>query len=366
MSDFYHDDPIEDEPVPKKKISSLLGLIALLAGGAFFVQTTLAANVSLNSGSPIEFGQGISLLTACSGANSITVTPQSSFINASGGGAYYFSSILVSGVPDSCQGYDFTFNVYGATGDTPLSIFNSTSTTAVVYNNSGTFQMGVGGNGVSISSGTRTFTLTFTTPVAASATVAKITVQSSAHVTTCAEGGICVVGDNGPGGGKVFYVSQTAFTETGAPCGSSCRYLEARVDTDNSARWSVNYATTQIGATAQGTAIGTGYGNTYAIIAQNGIFNATTNKYAAGGAASYTGGGKSDWFLPSKMELAALVTYESALSVPDLFYGNSVFHNSSSEFSATNVWGELMYSSGSPVSGVGKTDNNHYATVRAF
>ena len=366
MADFYHDDPIDFEPQPKKKISSLFGLIALLAGGAFFVQTTLAANVSLNSGSPIEFGQGISQLTACSGANSITVTPQSSFINASGGGAYYFSSILVSGVPDSCQGYDFTFNVYGATGDTPLSIFNSTSTTAVVYNNSGTFQMGVGGNGASISSGTRTFTLTFTTPVAASATVAKITVQSSAHVMTCAEGGTCVVGDIGPGNGTVFYVSPTPFTETGAPCGSNCRYLEARVGVGPSAQWSINYATTQIGASAQGTAIGTGYGNTYAIITQNGIFNATTNNYAAGGAASYTGGGKTDWFMPSKMELDELVRYEALLSVPDPIYGNTQFYNSSSEFSATNVWGELMHSSGSPASGVGKTDNNHYVSVRAF
>ena len=366
MTDFYHDDPIEDVYSPRKKLPSFLGLILLLVSGGFFLQTTLASNISLNTGSPIEFGQGISLLTACSGANSITVTPQSSFINTSGGGAYYFSSVVVSGVPDSCQGYDFTFNVYGETSNTPLSIFNTTSTTAVVYNNAGTFQMGVGGSGASISSGTRTFTLTFATPVAASATVAKITVQSSSHTMTCAEGGICVVGDTGPGGGKVFYVSQAAFTETGAPCASSCHYLEARVAVGPSAHWSVDYASTAIGATAQGTAIGTGFANTVAIITQNGAYNASTNNYAAGVAANYTGGGLTDWFMPSKMELAELVSYESALSSPDPIYGAAQFFNSSSEYDATHVWGELMHSSGSPASGVGKTDNNHLVSVRAF
>jgi hypothetical protein len=330
VADFYHDDPVDFGQPPKRKLSSLLGLIALIAGGAFFIQTTLAANISLNSGAPIEFGQGISQLTACSGSESITITPQSSFVNQSGGGSYYFSSVVVSEIPDSCHGYDFTINAYGHSGDSPLALYNSTSVTSVVYNNSGTFQLGVGGVGTSIVSG------------------------------------ICAVGDIGPGNGTVFYVSPTPFTETGAPCGSNCRYLEARVGVGPSAQWSINYATTQIGASAQGTAIGTGYGNTYAIITQNGIFNATTNNYAAGGAASYTGGGKTDWFMPSKMELDELVRYEALLSVPDPIYGNTQFYNSSSEFSATNVWGELMHSSGSPASGVGKTDNNHYVSVRAF
>ena len=366
MADFYHDDPVDFGQPPKRKFSSLLGLIALIAGGTFFIQTTLAANISLNSGAPIQFGQGISQLTACSGSESISVTPQSSFVNQSGGGAYYFSSVVVSGIPDSCHGYDFTINAYGHSGDSPLALFNSNSATSVIYNNSGIFQLGVGAAGTSVVSGTRKFTLTFTAPVASSTSIGKITIQSSKHTVTCAEGGICAVGDIGPGNGTVFYVSPNPFTETGAPCGSNCRYLEARVAVGPSARWSVNYPTTQIGASAQGTAIGTGYGNTYAIITQNGIFNATTNNYAAGGAASYTGGGKTDWFMPSKMELDELVRYEASLSVPDPIYGNTQFFNSSSEFSSTNVWGELMHSSGSPVSGVGKTDDNHYISVRAF
>ncbi len=366
MADFYHDDPVDFEQPIKRKLSSVLGFIALIAGSVFLIQTTLAGKISLNSGAPIQFGQGVTQLTACSGSNLITAAPQSTFVNQSNGGAYYFSSVVVTDVPDSCQGYDFTLNAYGQTGDSPLALFNSTSAASVVYNNSGTFQLGVGAAGTSIVSATRRFTVTFTTPVALSTSIWRITLQSSKHTLTCAEGGVCVIGDIGPGNGTIFYVSSSPFTETGAPCGSDCRYLEARVSAGPSAMWSVNYATTQIGASAQGTAIGTGYGNTSAIISQNGIYNASTNNYAAGGAAGYTGGGKTDWFMPSKMELVALVTYESTLSVIDPIYGNTQFFNSSSEFSASNVWGELMHSSGSPASGVGKTDNNHYVSVRAF
>ena len=52
--------------------------------------------------------------------------------------------------------------------------------------------------------------------------------------------------------------------------------------------------------TATGTAIGTGSTNTDAIIAVQGV---TETSYAAGLARAYTGGGYTDWFLPSKDEL---------------------------------------------------------------
>jgi hypothetical protein len=140
--DFYSDDPIEETPNPiKRKFSSVLAFILLLVGGTYLVQTTLAANISLNSGSPIQFGQGVSATTACSGATNLTITPNSSFVNASGGGAHYFSSVTVSNIPSSCNGKDFTINAFGNTSSAPLAIFNSTSTNAVVYSNAGTFEL---------------------------------------------------------------------------------------------------------------------------------------------------------------------------------------------------------------------------------
>ena len=57
---FYSDDPVEyEEGSGKKKISSFLAFILLIVGSGFYIQTTLAANVSLNSGAPVEFGQGV-------------------------------------------------------------------------------------------------------------------------------------------------------------------------------------------------------------------------------------------------------------------------------------------------------------------
>jgi len=111
---------------------------------------------------------------------------------------------------------------------------------------------------------------------------------------TCAAGGTCKVGDAGPGGGIVFYDAGTKQLWG--------RYLEA-APTDyqvNSSRASVvggcdNFT----GETA--TAIGAGKDNTTKI-----LLKCTTAGIAARVAADYRGGGKLDWFLPSKDELNEL------------------------------------------------------------
>jgi len=177
---YYHDDPIEPE-TPKRKKTSALAALVLFAVGGFYLQSTLAANLSVSSGRGIQFGQGIIQTVACSGATVLTLTPSSSFVNASGAGGHKFSSVTVSNIPSGCNGYDFTINAYGDSDNTPLALFNSTSTSAVVYDNAGTFQVGLGGTGTSITSGSGTFTVTFTTPVATAASVFKITMQSAAH-----------------------------------------------------------------------------------------------------------------------------------------------------------------------------------------
>ena len=170
-ADYYSDDPDVFSQKPKKeKLPAILSALILLVGGGFFVQTTLAANISINSG-PVEFGQGIMQAVACSGATNLTVTPNSTFTNVSNGGAFYFSSVRVSNIPVDCYGDDFTIRAYGNSSSTPLALFNTASTAAVVYNNSGTFQAGVGSTGATVSSSAGTFTITFTSPVALATSV---------------------------------------------------------------------------------------------------------------------------------------------------------------------------------------------------
>ena len=124
---------------------------------------------------------------------------------------------------------------------------------------------------------------------------------------TCANGGVCALGDTGPGGGLVFYVQASGTFACGAPLASTCKYLEAAPTTGSSA-WTDVSRTWATGGNqllevfgADGTAIGTGYQNTLDIVAQSGNVAATS---AAVEASEYRGPNSlSDWFLPSKDEL---------------------------------------------------------------
>lgn len=96
--------------------------------------------------------------------------------------------------------------------------------------------------------------------------------------------------DIGPAGGLIFYINPNWKTD-------GWKYMEAApFDQSSVQRWSNNL--TAIGISAQGTAIGTGPSNTTAIINQAGHTDS-----AAQICRNYNGGGKSDWFLPSKDEL---------------------------------------------------------------
>jgi hypothetical protein len=119
-------DNAPQKPVRKNK-TSVRGLVAVAGFAAVAVLgSTLAANISLNSG-PIEFGQGVAVATACD-SDGITTTPRSTFSNASGGGQFNFASISFAGIDDDCSGKMFTVNAYGDTSAIPLNIATSGAT----------------------------------------------------------------------------------------------------------------------------------------------------------------------------------------------------------------------------------------------
>ncbi len=105
---------------PKNR-KSVKGLVAMAMFGAVAVLgSTLAANISLNSGT-LEFGQGIAVTSACD-SDGITATPKAVFSNSSGAGQFNFASISFTGIADACTGDLFTVNAYGDTSATPLNI----------------------------------------------------------------------------------------------------------------------------------------------------------------------------------------------------------------------------------------------------
>lgn len=134
---------------------------------------------------------------------------------------------------------------------------------------------------------------------------------------TCAQGGTCQIGDRGPGGGIVFYIKN-------ATADSPWRYLEAAPQTwflyggfsftnDPSMAWcsSTNalIKSTSTGSTStQQTQSGIGFGQYNTKL----MLNVCTFG-AANAASAYNGGGKTDWFLPSKDELNEMYLASSIL-----------------------------------------------------
>jgi hypothetical protein len=95
----------------KKKLKVIIG-IGLLAG-VMGMGSTLAASITLNGGTAVEFGQGVQLVTACDSA--ITVTPTSVFVNDSRTGQANFrlGTIKLSSVDNiNCLGKKIRLTAY--------------------------------------------------------------------------------------------------------------------------------------------------------------------------------------------------------------------------------------------------------------
>lgn len=160
-----------------------------------------------------------------------------------------------------------------------------------------------------------------------------------------------MVGDIGPGGGIVFYVSLTPFASSGSTCGNNCRYLEA-APTDSSA--GIQWCSDQFNALGtSATAIGSGMSNTSSA-------DSTCTSGAIQIAADYSNNGKSDWHLPSKDELNALYLERATVGG----FASAAYH-SSSEASPSLV--VIQYMNNGAVFNSGKNRNDfRVRVVRAF
>lgn len=150
------------------------------------------------------------------------------------------------------------------------------------------------------------------------------------------------IGDKGPAGGWIFY-DKGKFTD-------GWQYLEAAPkDQSESVVWGCSKKSI---FSAKQTAIGRGKSNTQAIIKNCGEYG-----FAAKVAASYRGGGKKDWFLPSRDELDAMIINLYHNGIGDMIEDD---YWSSSEHHASSAWTvDIM-------GFIRKNDKNYTNRVRAI
>jgi len=170
------------------------------------------------------------------------------------------------------------------------------------------------------------------------------------------EWGEYLLGDIGPGGGIIFYKSQTGFTMTDT--NEVCHYLEASPDNNvggGQFDWGITIPV--LGSTS--SAIGTGRKNT-ALIVQAGGANYSVARYCT----EYRGGGKDDWFLPSKDELNELYRNKHLFdNLPDYYYWSSTEGNTN-EQGGVYIWGH-NFTNGQQGQFLKSVTNNTRA-IRAF
>ena len=160
------------------------------------------------------------------------------------------------------------------------------------------------------------------------------------------------------GGGKLAYLLQSG--DPGYDPNVAHGLIAAVSDGSNGnwISWNVtlgtNYTT---GAIA--TALGTGFANTNTIITAHG----GNGNYAAYQARVSTGGGYTDWYLPSKDELNKLFLNYAAIG--GFNFNSGAYYWSSSEASQTTVWVQTFWNVGAQ-STTFKTGNNFFRAIRKF
>lgn len=160
------------------------------------------------------------------------------------------------------------------------------------------------------------------------------------------------LGDEGPGGGKVFYRSAAGFIVEGEDINKIYHYLEAALaDIPTELAWaSGGFIDTSIPGLLEH--IGTGKENTKLILYID------PNAPAAKACKDFDGGGLDDWFLPSKWELEMLIRNRDFVdNIPDTsnyldshrFWSSTQYAYDYSHFinrayhSHKQIYGEFVY-----------------------
>lgn len=311
-----------EESPSSQRSTSLRSILFIGALALTLVGGTWAANINISSGTS-EFGQGVLATTACD--PEFTIQPKISFSNGVNA-QYQLSGLEITDLDSTsrdsqtglgCENIVFEISIYGETG-TALATYRINNYGSAIQSSDGSIS--ASGLGTSNSSAL----LTLSTASIPSSSIARITVQSAAAAPRT-----FVLGDTGPGGGTVFYVNTNGFP-CGATLSDTCKYIEYApanwasgfpewTTTTANGGWSDSYALSN-GAVDPpipmidnctkvipgSSAIGAALKNTIAIAVCSSV-NAAEHVRA------YRGGGKSDWGIPTQLELSAMNAYRKNL-----------------------------------------------------
>jgi len=163
----------------RKSLKFILGVCATIT--TVILGTTFAANINLNTGHPIEFGQGIAQTTACTGNDYLMVTANAGYVNGVGSKDFKLTSFSLTHIPNSCWEKSLLFQVYGTFGSVSTINSSDTSVSATYegtnsYSGSGTISNATGEN---IPGSYGTLTLAIADPVALTTDISRLVVQSS-------------------------------------------------------------------------------------------------------------------------------------------------------------------------------------------
>ena len=221
-------------PRNPKNLKLILGIGGLV--GVIALGSTLAASINLNSGAPVEFGQGVAQTTACDG--DVTVTPFSTFANDEENADFLFTSFSVTGIDAACNGKTFTIKAYNDGDNSPLNLYITGGTATYneinVVGDNGNYSFVDGGlladDIEDVSTG---FKVTMVTggpppsvPLASAQDVDRITIESSGTASGAAE--VYVSCESAPNDAPSYY-----------PCGPQLNVL---LSTLTDAGWTQCYS----------------------------------------------------------------------------------------------------------------------------
>ena len=165
MSQFNLNSGEAQPPVQKqKKVISKKMKIALGAAVLLLIPilgTTFAASIAVNSGNPIQFGQGVTSINACD--SEVNIAPAGGYDYDTN--SFYLETVTVTNLDaTACQNKVITLRAFDSRTKLPVTLTNGTDTKALKATPTSTSAATSSANGsvnytLTLSSGTLTFSL---------------------------------------------------------------------------------------------------------------------------------------------------------------------------------------------------------------